>query len=107
MPRSSFPHPLALLVGCVLLAAVLTWLLPAGTYERREDQATGRSVVVPGTYRRVEQQPVDPFQALVAIPKGIVDAASVIGLIFLIGGAFTVISVPARLSGWCMASSAG
>ena len=88
---SRFPHPLTLLVGCVLLAAALTWVLPAGTYERREDQATGRSVVVPGTYRRVEQQPVDPFQALVAIPKGIVDAASVIGLIFLIGGAFTVV----------------
>ena len=89
--RLSFPHPLALLVGCVLVAAALTWLLPAGKYERREDQVTGRSVVVPGTYRRVEQQPVDPFQALVAIPKGIVDAASVIGLIFLIGGAFTVV----------------
>jgi uncharacterized ion transporter superfamily protein YfcC len=91
MAKPSFPHPLALLVGCVLVAAVLTWVLPAGTYERREDQATGRSVVVPGTYRHVEQQPVDPFQALVAIPKGIVDAASVIGLIFLIGGAFTVV----------------
>ena len=91
MPRPSFPHPLTLLVGCVLLAAALTWVLPAGRYQRREDQATGRSVVVPGTYQRVEQQPVDPFQALVAIPKGIVDAASVIGLIFLIGGAFTVV----------------
>ena len=88
---SRFPHPLTLLVGCVLLAAALTWLLPAGQYERREDQVTGRSVVVPGTYRTVEQRPVDPFQALVAIPKGIVDAASVIGLIFLIGGAFTVV----------------
>ena len=90
-PLKRFPHPLALLVGCVLFAAALTWLLPAGTYQRREDPATGRSVVVPGTYERVEQQPVDPFQALVAIPKGIVDGASVIGLIFLIGGAFTVI----------------
>jgi uncharacterized ion transporter superfamily protein YfcC len=47
--------------------------------------------VVAGTYHRVEQQPVGPFQALVAIPKGIVDAASVIGLVFLIGGAFTVV----------------
>ena len=88
---SRFPHPLALLVGCVLVAAALTWLLPAGRYERREDPATGRSVVVPGTYQRVAQHPVDPFQALVAIPKGIIDAASVIGLIFLIGGAFTVV----------------
>jgi uncharacterized ion transporter superfamily protein YfcC len=93
MPRVviRFPHPLTLLVGCVLTAAVLTWVLPAGEFQRREDPATGRSVVVAGTYARAEQRPVGPFQAIVAIPKGIVDAASVIGLVFLIGGAFTVV----------------
>jgi uncharacterized ion transporter superfamily protein YfcC len=91
VPRLRFPHPLALLVGCVAIAAVLTWILPAGQYQRREDPATGRSVVVAGTYTRVEARPVGPFEAVVAIPKGIVDAASVIGLVFLIGGAFTVI----------------
>jgi uncharacterized ion transporter superfamily protein YfcC len=90
-PRLSFPHPLALLVGCVLLAAALSWVLPAGQYQRREDPETGRSIVVDGTYTRVPPRPVGPFQALVAIPKGIADAASVIGLVFLIGGAFTVI----------------
>jgi uncharacterized ion transporter superfamily protein YfcC len=91
MPKLRFPHPLTLLVACVLVAAVLTWVLPAGSYERREDPVTGRKVVVPGTYTRVQQQPVGPFQAFVAIPKGIVDAASVIGLVFLIGGGFTVV----------------
>jgi uncharacterized ion transporter superfamily protein YfcC len=91
LKKLRFPHPLALLVGCVILAAALTWLLPAGRFERREDPATGRSVVVPGTYSRVEPHPVGPFQAMVAIPKGIVDAASVIGLVFLIGGGFTVV----------------
>jgi uncharacterized ion transporter superfamily protein YfcC len=91
VPGARFPHPLTLLVACIALAAALTWLLPAGRFERREDPATGRSVVVAGTYHRVEAQPVGPFAAVVAIPKGIVDAASVIGLIFLIGGAFTVV----------------
>jgi len=91
LARFRFPHPLTLLVGCVLVAAALTWVLPAGQFQRREDPGTGRSVVVAGTYGRVQQQPVGPFQALVAIPKGIVDAASVIGLVFLIGGAFTVV----------------
>jgi uncharacterized ion transporter superfamily protein YfcC len=47
--------------------------------------------VVAGTYARVDPEPIGPFQAIVAIPKGIVDAASVIGLVFLIGGAFTVV----------------
>ena len=88
---SRFPHPLTLLVGCVLLAAALTWVLPAGKYQRREDPVTGRNVVVPGTFSPVAPHPVGPFEAVVAIPKGIVDAASVIALIFLIGGAFTVV----------------
>jgi uncharacterized ion transporter superfamily protein YfcC len=88
---SRFPHPLALLVGCVLLAALLTWVLPAGQYQRREDSATGRSIVVAGTYARVPQQPVGPMGAATAIPKGIVDAAGVIALILLIGGGFTVV----------------
>jgi uncharacterized ion transporter superfamily protein YfcC len=89
--KPRFPHPLALLVGCVIVAALLTWVLPAGQFQRREDPATGRSVVIPGTYAKVAQHPVGPFEAMVAIPKGIVDAASVIGLVFLIGGGFTVV----------------
>ena len=81
---------LALLVGCVFLAAALTWLLPAGQYERREDSATGRSVVIAGTYVRAPQRPLGPMAAATAIPKGIVDAAPVIALILLIGGGFNV-----------------
>src|ERR1700694_444773 len=91
MAKPRFPHPLTLLVGCVLLAAALTWVLPAGQYQRREDPASGRSVVVAGTYAEVPRHPVGLFEAFVAIPKGIVDAASVIGLVFLIGGGFTVV----------------
>ncbi|HEX7338060.1 MAG TPA: hypothetical protein VF252_12715, partial [Gemmatimonadales bacterium] len=86
-----FPPPLTLLVGCILVAAALTWILPAGEYQRREDPVTGRSVVIAGTYHPVDPRPVSAFQAVVAIPKGIVDAASVIALIFLIGGGFTVV----------------
>ena len=86
-----FPHPLTLLVACILLAGALTWVLPAGAYERREDQATGRSVVVPGTYARAESAPVGPFQALVSIPRGMTAAAPVIFFVFLVGGAFAVV----------------
>ena len=53
MKRLRFPHPIALLAGCIFLGAALSYVLPAGQYERREDPATGRSVVVPGTYQLV------------------------------------------------------
>jgi uncharacterized ion transporter superfamily protein YfcC len=85
------PHPLALLTGCVLLAAAASWVLPAGEFERRDDPATGRTLVVPGTYQSVDPNPVGLFDAMVALPRGMAEAGSVIFLVFLIGGAFTVV----------------
>lgn len=91
MARFRFPHPLVLLILCTLLAAAASHILPAGRYDRRDDPATGRSVVVAGTFHTVDPSPVSPMQAMVAIPKGMVDAASVIFFVFLVGGAFTVV----------------
>jgi uncharacterized ion transporter superfamily protein YfcC len=91
MPRSRFPDALTLLTGCILIAAVLTYVLPAGQYDRVDDEATGRSVVVAGSFHPVEPDPVGPFEALVAIPRGLVDAAEIVFLVLLIGGAFTVV----------------
>ena len=89
--RFAVPHPLVLLTACVILAAIASHVLPAGEYERRDDEATGRSVVVAGTYHEVEPAPVSLFDAIVALPRGMADAAEVIFLVFLIGGAFTVV----------------
>ncbi|MFL5537424.1 MAG: hypothetical protein ACJ8J0_00440, partial [Longimicrobiaceae bacterium] len=91
MRKLRFPHPLTLLLGCILLAMALSWVLPAGEFARRDDAATGRSIVVPGTYHAVPPAHVGPFKALVDIPKGMIDAADVIFLVFLVGAAFTVV----------------
>lgn len=90
-PRFAVPHPLVLLTVCVGLAAVASHLLPAGEYERRLDEESGQLMVVPGTYQEVEPSPVGPFDAIVALPRGIAEGVSVIALVFLIGGAFTVV----------------
>ncbi|MBX0288846.1 YfcC family protein [Hymenobacter sp. HSC-4F20] len=97
MKTIRFPHPLVLLVGFILLACLLSYVLPAGIFERHTDAATGRAVVVAGSYYRVAPTPVSPLQALVDIPKGLVDAASVIFLVFLAGGAFTVVDLTGAL----------
>ena len=91
MRKLSFPHPMVLMVLCLIVAAAASYILPAGEYDRKDDPATGRKVVVAGTYHRVPQTPVQPFDMFVAIPKGMSDAASVIFLVFLVGGAFTVV----------------
>ena len=90
-PRFSVPHPLVLLGGCVILAAAASYVLPAGEFDRADDEATGRSVVVAGTYHAVKRTPVNLFDAMVALPRGMAEAGEVIFLVFLIGGAFTVV----------------
>ncbi len=89
--RLQLPHPLALLTACILAAAVLSWIVPAGQYDRRDDPATGRKVVVAGSYHRTDPRPLGPFDTLLAVPHGMIDAASVIFFVFLVGGAFTVV----------------
>jgi len=91
MNSMRFPHPLVLLTAFILLAAALSYVLPAGEFVRRLDPATQREVVVPGSYHRVPPTPVSPLDMLVSLPRGLVDAGSVVFLIFLAGGAFTVV----------------
>ena len=86
-----FPHPLVLLFSCVVIASLLSYVLPAGEFDRQENFESGQQIVIGGTYHEVEQNPVNLFRAIVSLPRGMSDAASVIFLVFLIGGAFTVL----------------
>ncbi len=95
--RLRFPHPLTLLTAVVLAAAALSYVLPAGEYERRDDPETGRSIVVPGSYQEVEANRIGIFDAIVAIPRGMAGRADVVFLIFLIGGAFAVFDATGAL----------
>ena len=85
------PHPVILLVAGVAICAALTWILRAGEYERRDDPATGRRVVIAGTFHSVEPAPVGPFAAVVAIPRGFAEAADVIGLVLFVGAAWFIV----------------
>ena len=92
------PHPFVLLLAGVGIAAALTWVLPAGAYDRRTDEVTGREVVVPGTYHRVEASPVGPWAALVAVPRGIVAGGEVIVATLLVGGVMVLLDSTGALS---------
>ena len=91
MKAIRLPHPIVLLLGAVIIAALLTWVLPAGEYSRKKDDATGRQVVVAGTYHRVAASPTGPWAAAVSIPRGFVEAADVVMVVLLAGGAFVML----------------
>jgi uncharacterized ion transporter superfamily protein YfcC len=95
---SRFPHPMVVLLGGVLLAALLTWIIPAGAYDRAVDPETGRELVVPGTYAPVSGSPVGLGGALLAVPRGIIAGADVIVVILFVGGAFALLDRTGALS---------
>ncbi len=95
--RLRLPHPLVLLLGGVAVAALLTWILPAGAYQRHADAASGREVVVPGTYAHVAATPVGPLAAVLAVPRGIVAGADVIVVVLFVGGAFALLDATGAL----------
>lgn len=95
--KLKLPHPFVLLLSAVLVAVAMTWIVPAGKYERRADPASGRELVVPGSYARVAQAPIGPMAALLVVPRGIVDGASVILTILVVGGAFALLDATGAL----------
>jgi uncharacterized ion transporter superfamily protein YfcC len=89
--RLKVPHTLVLLFGMVGLALILTYLLPAGAFERIEN-AAGRLQVVPGSFHLTpEVSRLSPLAIFTAIPKGFSAAHEIIFFVFLIGGAFAVL----------------
>lgn len=90
------PHTLVLLYGMVVLAYVLTLVLPAGSFETQVEH--GHEVVVPGTYAVIEESVSQPWWSLfTVIPRGLESAQGIIFFVFIIGGALAVIRATGAL----------
>ena len=79
----TLPHIYILLFSIIVVCTILTWVLPAGEFDRVVNEATGRTVAVAGTFHTVEQSPVGIFQMFQAIYNGMCDAGSVTFFVFI------------------------
>ncbi len=86
------PNVLLFIFCMLVVAAVLTYIIPAGAYDRYFNEALNRTLVDPTSYHAVEQSPVSIMGIFAAIPNGIVANISVISIIFAYGGAFGIIT---------------
>ncbi|WP_458790944.1 YfcC family protein [Yoonia sp. MH D7] len=73
---SRFPTAYTILFVLIALVAVLTWVIPAGQYERIADETVGRSIAVAGTYAEVPSNPQGLFDVLLAPIAGFYDPDS-------------------------------
>jgi len=88
--KFNFPHIYVLLLALILIAGILTYIIPAGNCERVQLE-DGREVVDPESYTFVEQNPIGIMDYLSAVPLGLEDAASIVFFILIIGGSFSVL----------------
>lgn len=85
------PHTYVILLLLIVLAAALTWILPAGSFERVIPEGSSREQVVPGTFTETGRSGIGFFDILKAIPQGMDGACTIIFMIMISTAAFHVI----------------
>ncbi|NOI33750.1 YfcC family protein [Vibrio cyclitrophicus] len=89
-----FPSAYTILFILIAFVALLTWVVPAGQYNRAMNEELGREVPVTGTYQAVEGNPQGVIDVLLAPIDGFYDhnsyeaAAIDVSLFILIIGGF-------------------
>lgn len=73
---SRFPTAYTILFLLIVLVGALTWIIPAGKFDRAESEAVGREIAVAGTYKTVEANPQGPIDILMAPIAGFYDPVS-------------------------------
>jgi uncharacterized ion transporter superfamily protein YfcC len=91
--RFSIPHNLVIVFSIVIIAAILTWIIPGGRYERETVSVNGvdRSVIVNGSFQYVDSQP-QTWQIFSAFYKGFINMSHIIVFVLMIGGAFWIMN---------------
>ena len=77
------PHAITMLFGIIVLVTILTYIIPAGTFERV--LINGRSTVVPNSYKTITSTPIGLLDMFKAFPLGFKAAVEII-FIVLSGG---------------------
>lgn len=90
-------NPIIILACIMLLAAIMTYIIPAGTFERVEIPGTEYERVVPGSYQTVENTPIGVFAFFMSLTKGLQDAAYIIFFLLILGGVFKIVEATGAL----------
>lgn len=88
MKKMNF-NTLVMIFAVVAIVALTTWIVPGGEYLR--ETKNGKTLVVPNSFKFVQSNPQGPGALLMSPLKGFAQAATIIGFLFIIGGAFNVI----------------
>lgn len=80
------PHAYVLMLVIIVFCVILTWIMPAGNFERVVDPELGREIVVPGSFTSVESSPVGAWGFFLALYEGMIEGAGIIFFIMFASG---------------------
>lgn len=87
-PEAKGINAFVLMFIVIAIMTVLTYILPAGQYDRIEQD--GRTVVDPSSFQFVESSPVGLLEMFNSFHLGLVEGSSIILFVFLFGGALGI-----------------
>ncbi len=93
MFKFKIPHNIVIVFSIILIASVLTWIVPGGKYERKMVNINGteRSVIVDNSFKYVENQP-QTWHVFSAFYSGFIKMSKIIVFILILGGAFWIVN---------------
>jgi uncharacterized ion transporter superfamily protein YfcC len=87
------PDVFVIVFCLIIIAAVLTWFVPGGSFERREEKVGEqmRKVLVKGSFEYGEAHP-QTVEIFTAPMRGFLKLGEIVAFIFLVGGAFFILN---------------
>ena len=98
MKKFQVPHSLAIIVVAMFLASVLTYIIPAGSFDRVVNAAK-KTVVVAGSFKYITPTPVNPFTILNYVFDGLRGAGQIIYALLCAGGGLGIVLATGMFQG--------
>lgn len=98
--KMAFPHVMVLLIALIVLACVLSYIVPAGQYDFDEN-----GFVIADSFHYVERTPVSLWAAVIKLTGAISSMGTTYALLFVIGGMVAVLissGAVENIVDWCL-----
>lgn len=95
--KIAFPHEFIIVIVMVLLACAMTYIIPAGAYERIKS-ATGGSVVNPDAFSFISNTPVPFWKIPMLLVKGFYDSSSLVFAILIFTASMQIVMATGSLN---------
>lgn len=90
-------NPMIILAVIIVIAAIATYVIPAGSFDRVSNPDTGYDIVDIDSFHSVDQSPIGLFDVFKSFTLGLQNASYIIFFLMIIGGTFQIVEATGAL----------